>query len=94
MEWWKKAMENKNGSGYLEQKDSSSMTRLIWSGIPETQATCGVPPTRIESTRLTQVSEAPWITTAITEFILGLCKDNESPTTYEVRLCFQLSVVL
>ena len=22
MEWWKKAMENKNGSGYLEQKDS------------------------------------------------------------------------
>lgn len=29
MEWWKKAIENKNGSGYLEQKDSIDDTAYV-----------------------------------------------------------------
>ena len=55
---------------------TQSMTLLMRSGIPETPGNTWCVPPAGRVTRLTQRSEASWITTAVTEFILGLYKDN------------------
>lgn len=68
MEEWKKAIENKNGFGPLEQKDSTDGTAYMVRHPRNSRQRVVCTTNLDESPRLAQGSGAPYITTAVTDF--------------------------